>query len=204
MPDLYQFRRHFEPLFLPGHTVRIHKADGIRDLLIRAVGALPLHRHDFGAFTGITALTAQECTHLEMQDGDLAEYRFIPQDNFEVELTHPTTTTRQFVTRNRGTTQGTTWRIPPWINDPTLPAAMRDYFWAASEFFVWEQETPRFDLYPILSGAGSLQGYLEFSGWRYSAYTFEKAREAGVLKSPEKGGPERGMFDLWVNSWPSG
>ena len=62
----------------------------------------------------------------------------------------------------------------------------------SSEFLVFQQNTPRFDLYPVtgLSGASTPQGYVEFFGFRFALQRLPNG--------------ERGMVDIWTQGWPGG
>ena len=182
MPGQFQYSTLFEPLLLQGQTARIYKADGLVDLRVVAVDALPSYRHDFGALTANS--TGNDVTQLDMPKGEFAQYRFIIWDQFEVEFTHPGTSVRHW----RSDTQN--HRVRPWaMSSPPLPEMLSMYLFASSEFYVYQDETPRFDLYPMFTTIlPAIQGHTEFLGYRYA---FEKIGDEGITK-------------IWANSWPSG
>ena len=180
MPDLYQGRTEFEPIGLPGHTIQIHKSDAEFGIRITAVGFMPSLRYDYGPLSANADQT--EIANLEMRSGELAQWRFVVLDDFEVEMSHPGTQ-KQWQTRNAST------RMRPIPVDSKDWGPLERFMFGASEFFVYENETPRFDLKVLTSsGSAATQGHMEFYGIRYK---FTKLREG-----------ERGLFDLWVNDWP--
>jgi len=180
MPELYQGKASdFEKTLLPGWTARLLRSDGYKDVEVLAVLSLPMYRHDIGALTGNSL--ANSISELKMPDGEFAQYRFKVMDAFEVEMTHPAGSQRLW----RSQTQ--THRLQPW--DSTAPEIEQRFAWAASEFFVYQQDIPEFDLYPFQSSLiPSTQGYLAFQGYRY------------IFKSIET----EGMVKIWVNGIPSG
>lgn len=180
MPDLYQGRTIFEPIALPGHTIQIHKADGEFGIRITAVGFLPSLRYDSGALTANADQT--EISNLEMRSGELAQWRFVILDDFEVEMSHPGTQ-KQWSTKNVAT------RVRPIPIQSSEWGPLESFVFASSEFYVYENETPRFDLKVLNSGgAATTNGHIEFFGIRYKFTKLETG--------------QRGLFDLWVNDWP--
>lgn len=157
----------FGPRYLPGHTVRVIRADGEAVVMIKAVRAMPSHEHDFGSLTAGTASTRQECTHLELEDGQMAQYWVRVRDQFEVEIRH-SRATEYFGSRLSNNSVGGNWRVRPFYQpEPYETEEILNYRLLSSEFWVWEQQTPLFDLYPYNS-AQNPQGHLEFMGWRYA------------------------------------
>jgi len=191
MPDLYFGKTEFEPALITGQSARLHvNASESHDVRVVSWGYLPSHRHDFGAQTGGTASLSNDCTHIDMPNGELAQYRFVIGDPaLEIELKHPAST-QQWMTQSQTTSTGANWRMRYWGVDD--PIDIQKWMFKSSEFFVFEQNTPRFDIYPIngLEGARASQGYVEFFGFRYA------------LERLPNG--ERGMVDLWVQGWPGG
>jgi len=191
MPDLYYGKTEFEPALLGGQSARLHlSATEFHDIRVVSWGYLPSHRHDFGSLTAGTASLANDCTHIDMPNGELAQYRWVIGDpSVEVEMKHPAST-QQWMAQSQTTSTGANWRMRYWGVDD--PIDVQKWMFKSSEFFVFEQNTPRFDLYPVsgLSGASTPQGYVEFFGFRYS------------LERLPNG--ERGMVDLWVQGWPGG
>ena len=59
----------------------------------------------------------------------------------------------------------------------------RNFLWKASEFFVYEKTTPRFDLY---SEQTRTQNRINFAGWRFKLVEIA----------------EKGRITIWVDSWP--
>jgi len=191
MPDLYHGKTEFEPALLTGQSARLHlNATEAHDVRVVSWGYLPSHRHDFGELTAGTASLAQDCTHIDMPDGEFAQYRFkIIDPSVEIELKHPAST-QQWAVQGYSTSTGANWRQRYWSTED--PEDVQKWMFKSSEFFVFEQNTPRFDLYPEtgLSGASTPQGYVEFFGFRYA-----------LQRLPEG---ERGMVDIWVQGWPGG
>ena len=179
MADLYVFRAQFQPILLPGETAHIIKADGELDVECRAVGALPEYQKDFGSVTSGTWLLNQTDTNLEMNDLQLSHLRIRVQDDVQLYLKNPSSV-------EQWRTMRTKFYLPkfPTLEDP-VSGILAEFLWAASEFFVWEDEDPSFDFYPL---ATSSKCRVLFSGWRYS-----------VKKIPGKG-----KITLWVNAWPTG
>ena len=191
MPDLYYGKTEFEPALLAGQSARLHiNATEFHDVRVVQWGYLPSHRHDFGSLTAGTASLANDCAHIDMPDGEMAQYRWrIIDPGVEVELKHPAST-QQWATQSYSTSTGATWRMRYW--DEKDPEITQRWLEKASEIWVFEQNTPRFDLYPVsgLSGASTPQGYIEFFGFRYA------------LERLPNG--ERGMVDIWTQGWPGG
>ncbi len=191
MPDQYFGKTEFEPALLIGQSARLYTSvSEYHDIRVVNWGYLPSHRHDFGSLTAGTASLANDCTHLDMNDGEMAQYRFrIIDPSVEVELKHPAST-QQWTVQSSSTSTGANWRLRYW--DENDPETVQKWMFKSSEFFVFQQDTPRFDLYPEsgLSGASTPQGYIEFFGFRYA-----------LEKLPAG---ERGLVDIWVQSWPGG
>lgn len=168
-PGLYDpaFQSHLRI----GDTVHVLKDSGEVNVRIDAVEPLPYRRNDVGSLTSASSL-ANDITVLDMPNGELAVYRFVPTTPIEVELNHPSGSSQ------RWRTSTTNFRIPPWLDDPALPQGMRDYYWAASQFWVYEAETPRFDIYRL--AAHDTEMHLDFSGWRYQ-FTELPVNQRGAL-----------------------
>jgi len=169
MPDLYHGKTDFEPILLTGQSARLHiNATEFHDVRVVSWGYLPSHRHDFGALTAGTASLANDCTHIDMPDGEFGQYRWrIIDPGVEVELKHPAST-QQWASQSYSTSTGANWRMRYW--DEKDPEEVQKWMLKSSEFLVFQQNTPRFDLYPVsgLSGASTPQGYIEFFGFRYA------------------------------------
>lgn len=147
----------FRPFFRIGDLVRVIRSSGVDDVVIRYVSALPGFRYDFGV-DGVADATDQEVTELEMGTNVMAQLRFSPLEPFEVELDNPAG-----VEQWRSSTQR--WRIGPWLVDTSLRDADRQTQELMSQFWVWEDDTPRFNLRPLANHYVS--GYVQFWGWRY-------------------------------------
>ena len=189
MATLHQFQNPvWNPMLLPGHTARLFKADGVVDVFIETVGAIPSLRIDVGALSvssfGTASNTGYDATQLDMPDGEFAQYRIVIQEGFEIEMTHPSTTTRQWKT------DSTNARVKPITGDVQNWSPFDMFMWAASEFWVYEQETPRFDIYPLPNSTPRPQGHIEFMGWRYA---FKRMKTGS-----------KGAVPIWMNSWPTG
>ena len=167
--------------YAEGQTLRVHRAAG--DINVRIVAARPLgsHRHDFGALAADTL--AQRCTHIQQDTGVVAEFFFVILHSFEVELKHPQATLF-WAGKTPSSSIGSQWRARPWQQDNTLPKVEQEANWQGSHFWVWEDEDPRFDLYPIVS-AGQVQGHCEFYGYKYRWQEIS----------------EQGQSDLWIDKF---
>jgi hypothetical protein len=173
--------------FKEGYTVRLHLAGGERpkNVEIIAVAPLPTHRHDFGALTAGTASTRQACSHLQLSQGQFGQFRFVVADpGFEVQVRQPRSS-ELFHTQGGGSGFNDSFRVRPWIFDPTEPEFLQETHFRTSEFWVHEDDDPQFDLYPYNSAQNS-QGHVDFMGYKY-AY-----REIG----------DPGAVDLWISSFP--
>jgi len=191
MPDLYYGKTEFEPALLTGQSARLHiNASEFHDVRVVSWGYLPSHRHDFGSLTAGTASLSNDCSHIDMPDGELGQYRWrIVDPSVEVEMKHPAST-QQWATQSYSTSTGANWRMRYW--DEKDPELVQNWMFKSSELWVFEQNTPRFDLYPVtgLSGASTPQGYVEFFGFRYA-----------LQRLPAT---ERGVVDIWTQGWPGG
>lgn len=176
--------------YLPGHTYKVHKVSGDINVRITAARPHPSHRHDFGALTAGTVSTAQQCTHIQVADGQFARYRFIILGAFDIELKHPQATLF-WAPRGPSVTVGATWRARSWEGDRTLSPSQQEWYWMSTEFWLWEDEDPRFDIYP-LNSAGTqpaAQGHVEFQGWRYG---WEELEDNEAVQG-----------DIWVDKFPA-
>lgn len=176
-----QFSSPFEPLFREGDTVHLIKADGSVDVMVDAVDAMPNLRHDFGQLTGdsleqaVTDTTGNDL--LDMGNGQLAQLRFSPVTAFTARLFNPAGS-------RRWNTSHSNFEIPPWVSDDRLLQTLRDFYFAASQFWVYQNDTPRFDLIQV--GNRQVEAYVDFWGWKYHWQRIN----------------ERGAKNLRVNGWP--
>jgi len=176
--NLYQFRTEFEPILLPGETAHLITATTKLDVECIAVGALPEKVKDFGALTGADWKRDQENTDLELPANELAQFRMRIVDDFRIEFSNLTATKQ--------------WRTAKAIFDlpqfPTLSAEdfLKQFYFKASEFYVWQKDTPRFDLYAPNGDLATSR--IIFSGWRF---------RVKQITTP-------GKITIWVSGWPSG
>lgn len=153
-----EFAVPFLPFFRIGDIVRVIRSGGVNDVVIRFTSALPSYRHDFGQIS--TTSSDQEVTNLELGDDILGQFRFSPVTEFEVEVDNP-----QGVDQWRTKTRR--FRVQPWMTG-AVDEAERARHEAMSQFWVWEDDTPRFSLYPLVAATShQLEAYAEFFGWRY-------------------------------------
>lgn len=178
----------FRPILQPGQRAKLIRGnvDNFVNVEVVHVFPLPVHRHDFGVLTGNSL--NQDDTHLDMATGELAQYRFIPRGNFRVHLQHPTGVD---IYHTNTSIKGD--QLQGFFLDPYdlggVPWIATDWsFWAASEFFVFQDETPRFDLYPLGPTTAARDGYVDFYGWGF-------ALKKSLTEPP---------MSLWVNGRPQG
>lgn len=167
----------FLPILDTGETARLVTAHGILNCEVIAYGALPEHIEDFGALTAGTWDADNECNDLEMNAGEFAQFRFRILDDVLMRFNN-LGSTRQWRTAKTNFTMG---QYPMEAGEDFL----KQYMFAASEFFVHEIDTPRFDFYCERALTTSR---VKFSGWRF------KIREI----------PSRGKKTIWISDWPTG
>lgn len=169
----------FEPLLLEGHTANLFGSEissGGISVVCKSVGALPEYQKDFSTLTATTWSYDNEDTNLEMSDMVLAQYRMRVLTDMKVQLKHPASVSQWRSLRTNFYLR----KFPEGTDN-----FQQKFLWMASEFFVWEDTTPRFDLYSELAQSASI---IFFSGWRFK---MEKTVAPGKI-------------DIWVNGWPSG
>lgn len=178
MPDLYRFSRYFEPIFLEGYVVKLLGAGlPMEGKVVRcvAVGAMPEYVHDFGALTAATWDENNTTANLEMNPMEMSQLRMQPMDDMRVHL-YNSSPVQQWRTKN------TSFFLPMYPVGADLPTL--EYLWRASEFFVWEDNTPRFGFYSTFALATSR---VLFRGWRFR---FENSQD-------------RPRYSIWISDWPS-
>ena len=155
MADLYAYKGNFDPILLPGETARLVTSSERMDIECVAVGALPEHYKDFGALVAVTWDRENTDTDLEMNDNELAQYRMRILDDVKMEFNNlgPTkqwrTARANFYLRQYPQNEGEDF--------------LKEFMFKASEFFVYEDDTPRFDFY---SDIALTTCRVLFSGWR--------------------------------------
>ena len=179
MVDLYKYSPEFNPILLEGLTATLHGADLPQEglnIVCKSVVALPEYYKDFGALTAATWDTDNEDTNLELDDWELGQFRMRILDDMICRMKNPSPTMLWRTT-------STNFYLPQY------PAGggedfLKAYYFKASEFFVWEDTTPRFDLY---SSVTLTTARVLFNGWKI---------KVGKIAT-------KGKIELWVNSWPA-
>lgn len=187
MTQHQQMNTAFNPILVIGDVVQLIKSSGVVD--VEVIGTYPLlvHRHDFGDLTPGTNSLDNDCTHIDQETGVLAQMRFIVRGGFDMSYEHPSGVAIAITAGSVRGTRTSDWRIGPW--DSGDPVEERQALWAASEFLVLENETPRFNLYPFGGSTGLVQpAYVDFYGIAYAL-------------QPTNLTP---THNLWVNSRPAG
>jgi len=167
----------FRPVLLPGETAHLITQQGMVDIECVAVGALPEYTKDFGALVAATWTTDQEDENLELSDMELGQYRMQVLSDVKLRFNN-LSPTRQWRTSKTDFTLG---QFPQNEHDDFI----KNLKFMQSEFFVYKDDTPRFDLY---SDIATVECLVEFTGWRYYV------RKISV----------RGKISIWVSGWPSG
>lgn len=173
----------FEPLFREGDTVHLIRAQGDVDVLVDAVDAMPSYRHTFSSSLTANSLEQQAVDSnsqpvLTLADGELAQYRFSPVSDFTMRLWIPAGS-------QRWNTQSARFEIGPWENELEIGDPLRNFYFAASTFWVYEQEDPRFDL---IWKNRTVPALADFFGWKYHFQHLDPG--------------ERGAKNLRVSGWP--
>ena len=179
MADLYVYKTSFEPILLPREQAHVVTASSEFDVECVAVGALPEYVKDFGALTAATWDTDNEDTNLEMSDNELAQFRMRVMSDCELRFNN-LAPTRQWRTAK------TNFTLKQWPGQPGEDF-LKEFLFKASEFFVWGDDTPRFDFYSATTQTTSV---VSFHGWRF------KCKKVRLGVSPAK--------TIWVSGWPSG
>ena len=174
-----RFNTDFDPILLEDDTATLF-GTGLPEagLSVRciAAGALPEDWHDFGALVAGTWDTDQQDTNLEMNTMELAQYRLRVVTEMKLRLKHPGSVT-QWRTKSR------TFYLPQYPSGEG-DSHLAEFYWKASEFFVFEDNIPMFDLY---ANRVQTQALVLYSGWRFK---FEKITQPGKIK-------------IWTSEWPS-
>ena len=171
------FSGEFDPILLPRETAHIITANEEFDAECVAVGALPEYEKDFGALVAATWDTDNEDANLEMSNNELSQLRIRVIDDIKLRFNN-LAPTRQWRTSK---VDFYLRQFPQEEGEDFL----KEYLFKASEFFVFEDDTPRFDFYSDIALATSI---VRFSGWR--------------LRLKRIAAP--GKIPIWVSGWPSG
>jgi hypothetical protein len=177
--DSYTFKGQFDPILLPGEQATLQTSSNILTVQCIAVGALPEYRQDFGALTAATWDTDNEWTGLEMNDWELGQYRMRVMDDFQLRFNN-LSSVRQWRTNKAD------FYLYKWPID-SGDEILQDWIWKSSEFFVWEDDTPRFDLY---SQTAKTKAVVSFNGYRIRVKKIADGQQAAKV--------------IWVSGWPSG
>ena len=172
-----RYNKDFDPILLEGQTATLF-GTGLPDngLNIRcvAMGAMPEYWKDFGALAASTPLVDQTDSNLEMNTMEFAQFRIRVVTNMQIKLKNPSAV-RQWRAKN------VSFYLPQW---PVSPKSLQEWYWTASEFFVFEDNTPVFDVQSDTAQAASI---ILYSGWRYKIQAIS----------------EPGKFPIWCSEWPS-
>lgn len=177
MADLYSFKSNFDPILLPGETAQLITSSKTVNVECLAVGALPEYMKDFGSLSATTWDRDNEDANLEMPGNEFAQFRMRIIDDVKMELNNLGST-------KQWRTSKTNFYLRQFPKEPGQ-SWLQEWMWKASEFFVYEDDTPRFDFYSDIALSNSR---VLFSGWRY------KTRPIGV----------KGKITVWVSGWASG
>ena len=179
MAELYAFKGSFDPIMLPGEQAFICTESEKFAAQCVAVGALPEYLSDFGALTAATWDTDNSDSNLEMSENEISQLRMRVIDDITMRFNN-LSATRQWRTAKTNFVLG---QFPQNEGEDFL----KEYLFKASEFFIYHDDTPRFDFY---STTTSLTSRVKFSGWRY------RIKKIVTTVRPAK--------VIWVSGWPSG
>ena len=173
------YNSEFDPVILPGETATIVASNETVKIRCLAVGALPEYIKDFGDLTAVTWSRDNEDSNLEFDNTTLAQFRMRILDNFKMEFSNLGPTKQWRTDKVNFFLQ----QFPQGDGENFL----KTYLWKASEFFVWRNDTPRFDLY---STNALKESRVSFGGWRFK-----------VERLPNSA-PTR--ITIYASGWPSG
>jgi len=174
MADQYRFKRTFEPILLPGETAMLFMAQGALNVRVEAISGLPEYIKDFGALTSGTNLSAQQDTNLELGTMEISQLRMRILDDYRLKLWNPSSFK-----------QWSTAKVDFWLpRFPDEPDFLQEFFWQVSEFFVFEDDTPSFDITTLQT---SVSSRVAFSGYKFKLVEIMT----------------QGKVPIWVNSWPT-
>ena len=172
------YNLNFEPILQRGHTVTLFGSsfnDTGDNFRCSAVDALPTYVKDFSTLTAATWSSEQEDTNLELDKRELVQMRLIVVDDVRLRLKNPGPVSKWRTAKTRFyLTQFPTEANQDWL---------KEYMFCQSEFFYWEDTTPRFELYSAL---GVSESRVKFTGWRFKMEPIKV----------------KGAFELLVDGWP--
>lgn len=175
----YRYNPTFSPILLEDMTITLKGSDFPpegKHFKCVGVDALPEYIKDWGTLVAGTWLTDNEDTNLELDTNELGQLCMMVLDDVSVRLKNPAPVTKwrtaktTFYLPQFPTTSGEDWR--------------KEILFRMSEFFYFEDTTPRFDLYSAL---GVSEARVLFTGWKYKLVPVT----------------EKAAFSLLVNSWPA-
>jgi len=173
----YRYSPTFAPLLLEGMTITLKGSDFPaegKNFQCVAVDALPQYVKDFGSLTGGTWSNDNEDENLELDTNELGQLRMMVLDDIRVKLKNPAPVAKW-------RTAKTTFYLPQFPTE-TGQDWLKEYLFRVSEFFYFEDTTPRFDLYSVSS---ITVARILFTGWKFKLTPIT----------------ERGQFTLLVNGW---
>ncbi|MDD5397841.1 MAG: hypothetical protein PHU70_02055 [Dehalococcoidia bacterium] len=162
----------FDPILLPGETALLITETKSLNIQCVAVDALPEYQKDFGALTAATWARDNEDSNLELADFELSQLRMRVIDDMRMEFNN-LGSTKKWRTSKTNFYLG---QFPQTDGDEWL----KEYMFKASEFFVYEQDTPRFDFYSIRALATSR---VLFSGWKFRVRSINQPGKITILVS---------------------
>lgn len=173
-----RFNIDFDPLLLDGDTATLRGAglseDGLNIRCV-SVGAMPEYAEDYGALTATVWLEDQQDTNLEMNPMELSQLRMRVMFDGKVRLKNSPAV-------QQWRTMRTIFYLPQWSEE--WPDAVANFYWRASEFFVYSNNIPSTSLYSDRTQTVSVVLYM---GWRFRLQEIK----------------EKGKFDIWISDWPS-
>lgn len=176
------FSDDFRPILLPNETATLKGSQFPTEgqpVMCAAVGALPEYYKDFGSLTAAKWDSDNEDTNLELGSKELAQFRMEILDDFKLQLKNPAP-----VEQWRTSKENFYLRMFPVEPDQDW---LKKLLFKMSEFYVYEQDTPRFDLYAEVAQS---QSRVIFRGWKL------KVKEITEKELTSK-------QIIWVNGWPT-
>ncbi len=173
-----KYDKGFEPLLLEEQTATLFGTglpDNGLNVKCVAVGALPEYGADFGSVAAGAWDTENSDANLEMNTMELSQLRMRVVSEMKIRMSHPSSV-KQWKTKSAQ------FSLPQFPID--AGDFLQEYYWKASELFIFEDNSPVFDLYATRAIAASI---VLFSGWRFK---LQEINQPGRIK-------------LWISEWPS-